>query len=44
MLIKVSSDIKSSEITDESHYLRRREFIQLAAGAAMGALLSLIHI
>jgi methionine sulfoxide reductase catalytic subunit len=38
MLIKNAPDIASSEITDESHYLRRREFIQLATGAAIGAL------
>jgi methionine sulfoxide reductase catalytic subunit len=38
MLIKNAPDIKASEITDESHYLRRREFIQLATGVALGAL------
>ena len=35
MLIKNAPEIKASEITDESHYLRRREFIQLATGVAM---------
>ena len=38
MLIKKAPDIKSSEITDEAHYLRRREFMQLATGLALGAL------
>jgi sulfoxide reductase catalytic subunit YedY len=42
MLLRKSSDIKSSEITDKKVYLRRREFIQAAAvataGAAAGAL------
>jgi methionine sulfoxide reductase catalytic subunit len=37
MLIKHPSDIKSSEITDEQIYLRRREFIRLAGGAALAA-------
>jgi sulfoxide reductase catalytic subunit YedY len=39
MLIKVrrTSDIPSSEITDEALYLRRREFIRLAGGAALAA-------
>jgi methionine sulfoxide reductase catalytic subunit len=37
MLIKKPSDIPSSEITDEGTYLRRREFIRLAAGAVAGA-------
>jgi sulfoxide reductase catalytic subunit YedY len=37
MLIKRAPDIKASDITDEAHYLRRREFIQLATGAALGA-------
>ena len=36
MLIKRSSDILSSEITDKKHYLNRRQFIQ-AAGMAGGA-------
>ncbi len=35
MLIKNSSDIKSSDITDESVYLRRREFMQTTAGIAL---------
>lgn len=38
MLIKTPTDIRSSEITDERHYLRRREFLHLAGVAAMGAL------
>jgi sulfoxide reductase catalytic subunit YedY len=38
MVIRKATDIKSSEITDEAHYLRRREFIQLATGAAIGVL------
>jgi sulfoxide reductase catalytic subunit YedY len=37
MLISRAADIKSSEITDEKVYLRRREFIQLATGAVLGA-------
>ncbi len=39
MLIKIrrASDIPSSEITDEALYLRRREFIRLAGGAAIAA-------
>ncbi|MDH5179803.1 MAG: protein-methionine-sulfoxide reductase catalytic subunit MsrP [Gammaproteobacteria bacterium] len=35
MLIKKPDDIKPSEITAESVYLRRREFMQLAAGLAL---------
>jgi sulfoxide reductase catalytic subunit YedY len=39
MLIKKPADIPYSEITDERHYLRRREFIRMAAGAlAVGTL------
>ena len=34
MLIKRPSDIRSSEITSESHYLSRRKFMQAFAGAA----------
>jgi sulfoxide reductase catalytic subunit YedY len=39
MLIKIrrASDIPSSEITDEALYLRRREFMRLAGGAALAA-------
>ena len=37
MLLRREPDIKSSEITDESTYLRRREFIKLAGGAALAA-------
>ena len=36
MLIRKPSDIRSSEITPQSLYLRRREFIQAASGAALG--------
>src|SRR5688572_78477 len=36
MLIKPPS-IPSSEITDEGHYLQRRDFIRLVGGAAMVA-------
>ena len=35
MLIKKPADIKSSEITDEVIYLRRREFMQMTAGLAL---------
>ena len=37
MLIRRPGQIPSSEITDEKVYLRRREFIRLAGGAAIGA-------
>jgi sulfoxide reductase catalytic subunit YedY len=37
MLIKKASDIRSSEITPKSVYLRRREFIQASAAAMVGA-------
>src|SRR5688572_6575036 len=37
MLLRRRPDIQSSEITDESTYLRRREFIRLAGGAALAA-------
>ena len=37
MLIRARPDIPSSEITDERLYLRRREFLRLAATAAAGA-------
>ena len=37
MLLKKDPDIPSSEITDERWYLRRREFIRLAGGAAIAA-------
>jgi sulfoxide reductase catalytic subunit YedY len=37
MLIRKASDIRSSEITPQSLYLRRREFIQAASGAALAA-------
>jgi sulfoxide reductase catalytic subunit YedY len=39
MLIKRASDIKSSEITDESVYWKRREFIGTTAGATLAALM-----
>ncbi|MDH5445335.1 MAG: protein-methionine-sulfoxide reductase catalytic subunit MsrP [Gammaproteobacteria bacterium] len=35
MLIKKPGDIKPSEITDESVYMRRREFMQTTAGLAL---------
>ena len=37
MLIRKPTDIRYSEVTPKSLYVRRREFIQTAAGAAMGA-------
>jgi methionine sulfoxide reductase catalytic subunit len=37
MLLKRNPDIPSSEITDERTYLRRREFMKVAGGAAMVA-------
>jgi sulfoxide reductase catalytic subunit YedY len=37
MLLRKSSDIRSSEITDKKLYLRRREFIEAAAFGAVGA-------
>lgn len=37
MLIKTPDDIKSSEITDEKIYQRRREFLRTSALAAIGA-------
>jgi sulfoxide reductase catalytic subunit YedY len=37
MLIRNSSAIPSSEVTDEQVYLRRREFLCLAGGAALAA-------
>ena len=37
MLIKKASDVRSSEITEERHYLHRREFIRLAGGAVVAA-------
>src|SRR5688500_10859240 len=37
MLIKNADDIRSSEITPRSLYLRRREFLQAASGAALAA-------
>jgi sulfoxide reductase catalytic subunit YedY len=37
MLIKNAPDIRSSEITPKSIYLRRREFIQASAAALVGA-------
>ncbi len=33
MLIRKAAAIRASEITDEQHYLRRREFMRLAGGA-----------
>ncbi len=37
MLIKPASDIRSSDITPKALYMRRREFLQTAAGAAVAA-------
>ena len=37
MLIKPAADIRSSDITPKALYLRRREFIQAASGAAVAA-------
>ena len=37
MLIKKAPDIRSSEITPKSVYMRRREFIQASAGTLMAA-------
>jgi methionine sulfoxide reductase catalytic subunit len=37
MMIKRPADVRPSEITDEQLYLRRRDFIRLAGGAAVGA-------
>jgi methionine sulfoxide reductase catalytic subunit len=37
MLIKPRPDIRSSEITPQALYLRRREFLQAASGAAVAA-------
>jgi sulfoxide reductase catalytic subunit YedY len=39
MLIKRASDIKASEITDESVYWKRRDFIGTTAGATLAALM-----
>jgi len=41
MLIKPAPDIRSSEITDETLYLRRREFMKTAAVPAFAALAGL---
>ena len=37
MLLKKAPDIRSSEITPKSVYLRRREFIQASAAALVAA-------
>ena len=37
MLIRPAATIRSSEITDEQVYLRRREFVRLAGGAVLAA-------
>ena len=37
MLLKRQADIRSSEITDEKLYVRRREFMRLAGSAAVVA-------
>jgi sulfoxide reductase catalytic subunit YedY len=36
MIIKRTADIRASDITDEKLYLRRREFMRIAGGAAIG--------
>src|SRR5262245_11303607 len=38
MLIKRPADIRSSEITDKSVYVNRRQFIRAAAGTAVAAM------
>src|SRR5262245_8136221 len=38
MLIGRAPDIKSSEITSESHYMNRRAWLAAAGGAALGAI------
>ena len=40
MLIRRAPDLRSSEITDEQLYLRRREFMRLAGSAAAAAVAS----
>jgi len=40
MLIKKATDIKSSEITDQRIYARRREFLKAAAALGAGAIVS----
>ena len=42
MLIRKPSDIRYSEVTPRSVYLRRREFIQAAATATVGAAAALV--
>jgi len=37
MLIRKAPDLRFSDITPKSLYVRRREFLQTAAGAALGA-------
>ncbi len=37
MLIKPTTDLRSSDITDEKFYLRRRDFMRLAGGTALAA-------
>ena len=37
MLIKKAPNVRSSEITDEQWYLRRREFLRVSGGALVGA-------
>jgi methionine sulfoxide reductase catalytic subunit len=43
MIFKFTRDIPSSEITDERHYLRRREFMRLACAASLGAVTPFSH-
>ena len=42
MLIRKAPDLRYSDITPKSLYVRRREFLQTAAGAALGAAASAI--
>ena len=42
MLIKPASDIRSSEITDKTVYLNRRDFIRAAGGTAVAAAAGMI--
>src|SRR5687768_17145275 len=42
MLIKKGGGIPYSEITPKALYLRRREFIQAASGAALGAAAAIV--
>ena len=37
MLIKKAADLRESDVTPQTLYLRRREFMQAAGGALVGA-------